>query len=146
MATHTMRGFSKRIKTIAKEVGVNSNSMMRKTVITVASAVALRTPVDTGRARSNWQTQIGSAAGGVINNFAKGSKGTTGAAAVAQVTSQAVAEMERLKVSDTDVYISNNLVYIDALNKGSSQQAPAGFIQSAIMAGLSAIRKSRLVK
>jgi hypothetical protein len=44
------------------------------------------------------------------------------------------------------VYISNNLPYIDRLNKGHSKQAPAGFIESAINAGLTAIRKARLVK
>lgn len=144
--TTTMRGFSKRIKNIAKDVGVNSNSMMRKTVITVASAVVLRTPVDTGRARANWQTKIGAAADGLVTSFPQGSKGTTGMAAVAQATNQAVSEMQKLKDTDTEVSISNNLPYIDVLNKGSSKQAPAGFVQSAINAGLNAIRKSRLVK
>jgi len=146
MATSTMRGFSKRIKVIAKEVSVNSTSVMRKTVITVASAVALRTTVDEGTARANWQIKIGFALGGMVNSFPKGKKGTTGLAVVAQVTNQAVSEMKKLKDTDTEVFISNNLPYIGVLNKGSSIQAPAGFVQSAIEAGLSAIRKSRLVK
>lgn len=142
----TMRGFSKRIKAIADGVEKNANTMMRKTVITVASAVALRTPVDTGRARANWQTQIGSAAGGVINSFPSGSKGSTGAAAAGVAISQATQTMQKYRQGGVDVYISNNLPYIGMLNQGSSKQAPAGFIESAIMAGQRAIAKSRLVK
>lgn len=142
----TMRGFSKRIKQIAAGVEKNADGMMRKTVITVASSVALRTPVDTGRARSNWQTHIGSAPSGLVSAFSKGSKGSTAAAGVAQATSSAVQEMERYNNSGSDVYITNNLPYIGRLNEGSSDQAPVGFIQSAVMAGLNAIRKSRLVK
>lgn len=142
----TMRGFSKRIKAIADGVDKNASTMMRKTVITVASSVALRTPVDTGRARANWQTQIGSAASGVISGFAAGSKGSTGAAAVAVATNKAVQVMSRYDRSGVDVYISNNLPYIGRLNQGSSKQAPAGFIEAAIQAGQNAIRKSRLVK
>lgn len=146
MARTTMRGFSKRIKAVAAGVESNANTMMRKTVITVASAVALRTPVDTGRARANWQTQIGSAAGGIVGGFTKGKDGSTGAAAAAQAINNAVTTMNGYKKGGVDVFISNNLPYIDVLNKGSSQQAPAGFIQSAIDAGLRAIRKSRLIK
>lgn len=146
MARSTMRGFSKRIKAIANDVEKNANTMMRKTVITVASSVALRTPVDTGRARANWQTQIGSAAGGVVDGFPAGSRGSTGAAAAGVATAKAVEVMNGYKQGGVDVYISNNLPYIDPLNKGSSKQAPAGFIEAAIMAGQNAIRKSRLVK
>lgn len=142
----TMRGFAKRIRSVADGVEKNADTLMRKTVITVASAVALRTPVDTGRARANWQTQIGSAASGVISGFPAGSKGSTGAAAVGIATSKAVEVMSRYKRSGVDVYISNNLPYIGPLNQGSSKQAPAGFIESAIQAGQNAIRKARLVK
>lgn len=142
----TMRGFSKRIKAIADGVEQNANAMMRKTVITVASAVALRTPVDTGRARANWQTQIGSAAGGVTGAFPAGKRGSTGAAAAGVAISNAVDVMSRYNRGGVDVFISNNLPYIGRLNAGSSKQAPAGFIQSAVIAGQNAIRKSRLVK
>ena len=148
MARHTMRGFAKRIRTIAVGVENNANSMMRKTVITVASAVALRTPVDTGRARANWQTHIGSAPAGLVSGFAEGTKGSTGGQAVAQATNAATQEMGRYAPADSgkEVYISNNLPYIGKLNQGSSKQAPAGFIEAAVMAGLNAIRKARLVK
>ena len=145
MAKTTMSGFSKRIKAIAQQVEDNSHTMMRKTVITVVSAISLRTPVDEGRARANWQTTIGHAAGGLVDAFPKGTRGSSGTAAAAQAINQAVAEMGRYKRGGQDVYVSNNLPYIERLNKGSSKQAPAGFVEAAILAGLNAIRKSRLL-
>lgn len=146
MARTTMRGFSKRIREIALGVEKNSNTMVRKVVITVASAVALRTPVDTGRARANWRTNIGGPLVAPVSSFPEGKKGSTGAAAAGQAINDATNKMAGYKQGGVPVYLSNNLIYIDRLNKGHSRQAPAGFIESAINAGLTAIRKSRLVK
>lgn len=148
MARNTMRGFSKRIRAIAKGVEDNASSATRSTVITVASAVALRTPVDTGRARANWQTHIGSAPSGLVAGFPQGTGGSTGAAAAAQATSAATAAMGGYTPahSGTEVYISNNLPYIGRLNDGHSRQAPAGFIEAAVAAGERAVRKARLIK
>lgn len=146
MARTTMRGFKKRITEIAVGVEQNANATVRKTVITVASAVALRTPVDTGRARANWRTNIGGPLVAPVTTFPAGKKGSTGAAAAGQVINDATSKMEGYKRGGVPVYISNNLPYIDRLNKGHSKQAPAGFIDAAVMAGLNAIRKARLVK
>lgn len=146
MARTTMRGFKKRINEIAAGVEKNSSTMVRKTVITVASAVALRTPVDTGRARANWRTNIGGPLVAPVSSFPQGKKGSTGAAAAGVAINDATSKMSQAVPSGTPVYISNNLIYIDRLNKGHSKQAPAGFIEAAINAGLNAIRKARLVK
>jgi hypothetical protein len=142
----TMRGFSNRIKEIATGVEKNTDVMMRKTVITVASAVALRTPVATGRARANWRTNIGGPLTSQVTTFPAGTNGSTGAAAAGQAINDATTKMAGYSKSGVPIYISNNLPYIDRLNKGHSKQAPAAFIESAIMAGIKAIKKARLVK
>jgi hypothetical protein len=143
----TMRGFKKRITEIAVGVERNSDSLVRKTVITIASAVALRTPVDTGRARANWRTNIGGPLVAPVGTFPAGKEGSTGAAAAGQAIQDATNKMQGYtNKSGTPVFISNNLPYIDRLNKGHSKQAPAGFVESAIMAGVNAINKARLVK
>ena len=46
---------------------------------------------------------------------------------------EATALVSGVKAGDT-VYISNNLEYIQALNEGHSQQAPAGFVEKAVQA------------
>lgn len=146
MAKTTMRGFQKRIHEIAAGVGENSDQLVRKVVITVASSVTLATPVDTGRARANWRTNIGGPLTSQPASFPAGTKGSSGPAAAGQAITEAVQKMGGYKNSGEDVYISNNLPYIEALNNGHSKQAPVGFIETAIAAGLNAIKNARLVK
>jgi len=135
----TMRGFSQRIAQIGAAVEVNANKTLRKTVITVASSVVLATPVREGRARANWVTRINKPPEGEVTDFNKGG-------AASQAINQSVSEMGLLRgVAAGDVFIGNNLPYIQRLNGGWSQQAPSGFVQTAISAGIEAIRKARLV-
>jgi hypothetical protein len=89
---------------------------------TLFKDIVMGTPVDTGRARGNWQASIGSAAGGVVNASDK-SGGVT--------ISQAQPDIE--KAPGTVFYISNNLPYIYRLEfEGWSKQAPAGWIRYSI--------------
>lgn len=90
----------------------------KKIALEVLRRVVLRTPVDTGRARGNWQTSIGMPAEGEI-----GTTDPTGASALAQ--GQAVlAALPPFSV----VYINNGVPYIEALEGGWSRQAPAGMV------------------
>lgn len=79
------------------------------------------TPVDTGWARANWIVNIGSA---LILPV-----GSPEAVPAAGITAGVVASY---KLFQGPVYISNNVPYISRLNRGHSQQAPAGFVQAAI--------------
>jgi len=75
-----------------------------------------RTPVDTGRARSNWTIEIDKP------------KYTTS-------ESTSTPSPSDIDVKDfPDVFIANGLDYIDELDKGRSKQAPAGIVEPAIMA------------
>jgi hypothetical protein len=43
------------------------------------------------------------------------------------------------------LHLTNNLDYIAGLNKGDSSQAPAGFIQTALLVGIRAVNKATLM-
>lgn len=58
--------FSKRMDALGKRLIRNTDKLMRATILSVNSAVVLATPVDTGRARSNWRTKAGSMDGKVM--------------------------------------------------------------------------------
>lgn len=75
------------------------------------------TPIDTGWARSNWQMAVGTPATGVV-----GSPGSPGSPPL--VTSY--------RLGQGPINITNNVPYIQVLNDGHSQQAPAGFVEAAI--------------
>jgi len=80
--------------------------------------VVLKTPVDTGRARANWQTSLGSPVEGVLNRV-----DPSGGVAIAEGTGVIVAVQPF-----QDIWLSNNVPYIISLEDGSSKQAPAGMV------------------
>lgn len=91
------------------------------------------TPRRTGWARSNWVPSIGSP---------KELDGTPPAedqarAAVGQRDAAREAGIAQIvtgyRLSLGRIYITNNVPYIQRLNDGSSKQAPAGFVQAAIL-------------
>ena len=82
------------------------------------------TPVDLGWARANWVMSIGRASDDLIggrDSFDTGQQ-ELGMAEVAS----------RYRLADGPIFITNNVPYIEALNTGSSDQAPAGFIEAVI--------------
>lgn len=83
------------------------------------------TPVDTGWARANWVPRIGTPP-----------KGTSGSPESVSVAAQSLGIAQvagGYRLAAGPVFISNNVPYIVFLNEGSSQQAPAGFVQNAVM-------------
>lgn len=78
-----------------------------------------KTPVDTGRARANWQVDHTKAEPGGIEDTDPSGTGTI---------AQAAGIVAKLKAKDGIVYITNGLPYIEALEKGHSDQAPQGMV------------------
>ncbi len=124
--------FSKRMKAHGANVVKNGNAIKRKAALAVDATVVLATPVDTGRARSNWQVNLNSAADGSIEPYAPGKSGST-----AGTNAQAALDQGKQVIGTAQptqaIHITNNLPYIGRLNDGSSAQAPAGFVQTAIV-------------
>ena len=107
--------------------------------------VVLATPVDTGKARSNWQVGIGAPPSGVVSPYAPGRHlglGETGNANGAIYAGQSV-----LRVSDPDqtIYIGNNVHYLEKLNDGFSPQAGAGFVERAFERARQRVNRARRV-
>lgn len=128
---------------LSKVIPVNVKEGLRETVLVIDQVLVTSTPVDTGRARSNWVVGAGPSTR-AINAYAPGAGGSTGGA-----NTEAALQQARNFLSSTDVsviYISNNLEYIQYLNEGSSAQAPAGFIEAAVEAGVAHVKTMRVLK
>jgi hypothetical protein len=91
--------------------------------------VIYKTPVDSGRARANWQVTIGAQASGTVELDDKNGGATM---------SKATAASAGFSAGDT-IYLTNNLPYIRKLEEGGypdgpktvggfSRQAPAGMV------------------
>lgn len=98
---------------------------IKTTVLAVDAALVMNTPVDTGRARSNWIASLNAPSVAMVE---PGQKPDTGAA------------VSSFKVTDT-AYIANNLPYIRRLNEGHSKQRPAGFVEKAVQSGINVANK-----
>lgn len=82
----------------------------------------LRSPVDTGFFRANWQVSIGQGAGGVIQSF-----DLNGSATI----TRGLAVIQQAQPGDV-IRITNAVVYGPALEYGHSRQAPQGMIRQTI--------------
>lgn len=131
--------FSIRIRGVGKDLSKRADRLTAQVLLVCAATVVLRTPVDTGRARANWQANAGDPAPGVAPTPASPSAGPTEALARAQRVAAAYKGGKAL-------YLTNNLPYIGALNRGHSKQAPANFVQAAVAVGVQKIRNSRLLR
>lgn len=138
--------FQKNLLILTSKIERNINNVVKKAALAVHSAVVLATPVDTGRARSNWLVAIGSPTRSTRTPFSAGKKLGLQEGANA---SAAIAAGEQIIFSrkiTQDIFISNNLDYIADLNRGTSAQAPALFVEQAVKVGQRILRSIKIVK
>lgn len=106
--------FNKKISKFNKKTEKAIESIVKGTFLSLASKIIVRTPVDTGRARGNWQTSINSKPSGEVNDS----------------ESEAINKASRVKFKIGDsLYLINNLPYIQALEDGHSKQTPVGMVK-----------------
>jgi len=118
-----MGQFALDLKRFAQEAQENWQTVSKKVALDLFRQFVMGTPVDTGRARGNWQCTIGSPAEGTIER-----KDPTGQAVMAEVT-ETVAGWN---VDQVAICLTNNVAYIEALENGHSQQAPRGWVRVAL--------------
>lgn len=132
---------------LSKAVAEDVNELVKAISVEVARQVAGRTPVDTGKARSNWQTSLSTPIGGTRTAFAAYPSrwhppGRNPGGSMAETPNFAAAVrsaregVSRRTGDEQDVYIVNNLPYIARLNQGYSKQAPAGYVRVGVAAGV----------
>lgn len=108
--------FADDVKRFALDVRGESDKVVRTATLELFSGIIKSTPVDTGRARGNWQTSVGQPQGGTLERTGMEAALTEVQATVPEGAGQLV-------------YLSNNLPYIERLENGWSQQAPIGMVR-----------------
>ncbi|HUS74348.1 MAG TPA: hypothetical protein VMY06_14915 [Sedimentisphaerales bacterium] len=133
METDNLAQFNSEITHFAKSIPGKVTVMQKKVVLEALRRLVEKTPVDTGRARGNWQATIGSPAEGQVGgNWPKtGGPPKTERPPLRpednQVIAKGLAALVGLPPFQV-VWISNNLDYIEELEHGSSKQAPEGML------------------
>lgn len=128
--------FQRKLAEISFKLQTNTAELLKKTAKVINQTVVLATPVDTGRARSNWLVSIDSPRNETIETLGKDPS-----AAI----NEGNTVIETYTKDNKAIYISNNLPYIGRLNEGYSAQAPAAFVEQAVIAAVNAIEGVQLL-
>lgn len=100
------------------------NQETRKTALKFIQNVVPATPVDKGQARANWQVSISTPKTTILKATDKSGSATI---------TQAFGVIQGARDVDYPVIWAVNLMpYIGVLNEGSSAQAPAKFVETAL--------------
>ncbi len=130
--------FARRIQRRARQVETGGSAAVRATALVINQTVIFATPKDTGHAKANWQVGIDSPITKEIDEEDPGQ----GEATIGRNAGMIRAAPKGMK----SIILSNNVPYINRLNEGSSSQAPAQFVQIAILDAITAVRKTRFFK
>lgn len=109
--------FGETVASWARQTHKTLDQVHQETIKRLFSSIVMDTPVLTGLARGNWQTRVGTDPSGPISRLDP-------------LGVEVLAEIERNlgKAGDT-VYMSNQVPYIDRLERGWSKQAPSGMLR-----------------
>lgn len=126
------KSFSVSIDTWCKTAGVKMGVGVKKIVIDIFSRVIMRTPVDKGRARSNWVVGLNTPAANASSRLDRDPGPVTqDGTGKSKSKSRMIMRVKTANAENTKSYIlTNNAVYAIRLEYGwSRRQAPAGMVR-----------------
>lgn len=138
--------FRSRTNLISEKVKEQVRSKIVAYGTTLVRELVASTPIRTGQAKANWQASIGQPSGRMIGPSGYTSSIKALARDLPQrvdysgYNSETYATISRFQIGQV-LYIYNDLPYIERLNAGYSAQAPAGFVETAVMRASAAVRK-----
>jgi hypothetical protein len=109
--------FALDIAAFAEETGLELELVTRKLALDGYTRITEKTPVDTGRARANWNIGVGQPDTQLTDTDAD-----TG---IVDAPSRPTL---RKGDGENAIFITNNLPYINELENGSSKQTPRGMV------------------
>jgi hypothetical protein len=119
---------------ISRRIGIKAETIQKKLAFDIFADIVANTPIDTGRAMNNWNISVG------VHDYSVTSEGGGDGSVQSRKKAKASAELASVKLGVT-IWISNSLPYIQFLNEGSSIQAPANFVENAVVANLNALSR-----
>ncbi|UBB18366.1 HK97 gp10 family phage protein [Comamonas odontotermitis] len=112
-----------------KAAGDKVEQVVRKSALEVLAGMMSKSPVDTGRFKSNWQCGIG------------GINSDTSAAPNSDALGRTGVVLETWRPGQT-IFLSNSLPYAKRLENGWSQQAPAGIVRLTVQDFAQAVKRA----
>ena len=147
-----LHSFGRRMKQHAAKVPNNVNKVVRQLSLVVDRELVLATPVDTGRARSNWVVSLDQPITSQREPYQPHPHGSKGGGAGTAEGANAQAAMEQgagviaRRRPGQGLHITNNVPYLKRLDEGHSKQAPANFVRRAILNGIAVLRRMKVIQ
>lgn len=129
----------------SQQVAKNANFLVQRVATKFLETVVDQTPVDSGKAITNWLVGVGYSPRGYYESLYPGTEGNTATANRRAAKSEGKAKIKSRTTGRT-IYIANNAPYIQRLNDGYSAQAPAGFIEAARVEAEQIVSKTKLLE
>lgn len=136
--------FAKQMRERAERLPQAVNEVKKDVASAVVKTLVEVTPVDTSAALSNYQIGINAPARATLPPRVAGKRGSTAAASSDQTIAAAETEIGTALPGD-EIYISNNIDYIQDLDDGTSPQAPSGMKDIALAAGREVLEGAKLL-
>lgn len=134
---------AKRMERYRKQLPAEVLRIKKEVADKVATDLIIVTPVDTSEALSNWQVANNGPASFPLPAIYPGQRGDTESASTAEAIAHARRVLLETKAQDK-LFVSNVVEHIVPLNNGSSTQAPAGFVERAVLLGRIVVREARI--
>lgn len=139
----SLTAFAASMRQRANAVGVNSQQAVKQVAKAAGTTVVYATPIDTSRARMNWQSSVDSPVNGVLLPYPSQPASPSDGVRVALASLESA--IGAYSSQRGGIWIVNNLDYIGALNDGWSTQAPADFVAQSVLAGVRSLATVRLL-
>lgn len=121
----------------------NANNAVRGISAAIHEECVLATPVDTGKARSNWVVTLGTPFIGELNPYSPGSHLGIGERANAEAAIQQgrnILGARQPSEGEAPVFITNNVDYLDKIRSPQIAFQPmSSVIETAILSGISRV-------
>lgn len=149
-----MLQFSRNIRKRGSSIENNSVNLVKKVSKAALRSLVFGTPVDTGKARSNWRVSLGNPTMVEIDAYSPGSKlGISERANAQAAISNGIRAINKLRVgakrgtgqAGQAVFITNSVPYLNKLRRGSSKQQPNDWVTTALIEARAAISSTKIV-
>lgn len=134
-----------RMEKLATAIDEAASQTAVDSALAIVGDLAYKTPVDSSQALSNWIVTLDEPSRQKILPHYPGEYGSTKSASAAETLNNAKLVLRNKKPGQA-IFITNNLPYIRRLNNGYSGQAPAGFVERAVLIGRKMRKKFKIKK
>lgn len=115
--------FARDLATLVEKTKADIDTVHRKVCLDLHRSLVMKSPVDTGRFRGNWQIGVGA-----VNPTKDSAVDPSGEAAIGRVEGA----LQSVKVGGV-IFLTNSLPYAQPLEYGHSKQAPGGMVRVTVV-------------